>query len=264
MYKIIGGDGRQYGPVTPEQLREWIASGRANGQTMIQREGDADWKPLSAFTEFADALTAAPPPQTQPPPAGPPPSSGTADPAALANEVLARGGRVDIGSCLGRAWDLLKSDFWPIVGVGALLLLCFGAANSIYVGLVLNGPLLGGFFWYCLKRVRRQPAQLNDAFAGFTLAFLQLFLGALVSSLLIGVGMIIDRRMEFWPAMELSRRVLTKHWWNVFLFMLVCGLINFGGALLCGLGLFITWPLTFLATTLLYEDLFGNSAPGAA
>jgi uncharacterized membrane protein len=178
----------------------------------------------------------------------------------------------------------LKSDFWPIVGVGALLLLCFGAANSIYVGLVLNDPLLGGFFWYCLKRVRRQPAQLGDAFAGFTLAFLQLFLGALVSSLLIGVGiaaclipgiylavawqlvlpLIIDRRMEFWPAMELSRRVLTKHWWNVFLFMLVCGLINFGGALLCGLGLFITWPLTFLATTFLYEDLFGNSAPGAA
>jgi hypothetical protein len=29
----------------------------------------------------------------------------------MADEALAQGGRVDIGSCLGRAWDLLTSDF---------------------------------------------------------------------------------------------------------------------------------------------------------
>ena len=62
MYKIVGGDQREYGPATSDQIREWIASGRANGQTLASFEG-SPWKPLSTYPEFADALrTASPPP----------------------------------------------------------------------------------------------------------------------------------------------------------------------------------------------------------
>ena len=57
-YTIIGGDQKQYGPVTAEQLREWIPDGRVNAQTQVKAEGDAEWRPLSAFPEFADALAA--------------------------------------------------------------------------------------------------------------------------------------------------------------------------------------------------------------
>jgi hypothetical protein len=53
MFKIIGADGQQYGPVSAEQLRQWIVEGRANAQTLIQAEGSADWKPLGQFPEFA-------------------------------------------------------------------------------------------------------------------------------------------------------------------------------------------------------------------
>ena len=52
MFKIIGADGQQYGPVTGVQLREWITTGRANAQTMAQAEGTTDWKPLGSFPEF--------------------------------------------------------------------------------------------------------------------------------------------------------------------------------------------------------------------
>ena len=62
MYKIVGGDQREYGPVTSDQVREWISTGRANAQTLASFEG-APWKPLSSYPEFADALrTATPPP----------------------------------------------------------------------------------------------------------------------------------------------------------------------------------------------------------
>lgn len=54
MYKIVGADGRQYGPVNAAQLREWIMAGRANAQTMAQIEGSAEWKPLGSFPDFAD------------------------------------------------------------------------------------------------------------------------------------------------------------------------------------------------------------------
>src|SRR3954471_10483372 len=66
MYKIVGADQREYGPATSEQVRAWLAQGRANGQTLASFEG-SPWKPLSTYPEFADALrTNVPPPVTQP------------------------------------------------------------------------------------------------------------------------------------------------------------------------------------------------------
>jgi len=60
MYKIIGADGKEYGPITAEQLRQWIAEGRANGQTKVLSEGATDWKPVTEFPEFAGSLGSMP------------------------------------------------------------------------------------------------------------------------------------------------------------------------------------------------------------
>jgi len=62
MYKMIGIDGRQYGPVNAEQLRRWLAENRVNSQTLVQTEDAPDWRPLSALPEFTAELNAAPPP----------------------------------------------------------------------------------------------------------------------------------------------------------------------------------------------------------
>ena len=53
MYKIIGADGKIYGPVSAEQLRQWLTEGRANAQTQALADGAAEWKPLGALPEFA-------------------------------------------------------------------------------------------------------------------------------------------------------------------------------------------------------------------
>ena len=52
MYKIIGSDGKEYGPVTTEQLRQWLTEGRVNAQTRVQAAGTADWKSLGEFPEL--------------------------------------------------------------------------------------------------------------------------------------------------------------------------------------------------------------------
>jgi TM2 domain-containing membrane protein YozV len=67
MYKIIGSDGQQYGPVSAEQLRSWLGQNRVNAQTLIQPEGATEWKAVSRFPEFAGDLRPAPP-LTAPPP----------------------------------------------------------------------------------------------------------------------------------------------------------------------------------------------------
>lgn len=56
MYRIIGADGREYGPATVDQVREWIAEGRVNAQTRALVEGAALWKPLVEYLEFAPLL----------------------------------------------------------------------------------------------------------------------------------------------------------------------------------------------------------------
>jgi TM2 domain-containing membrane protein YozV len=67
MYKIVGVDGQQYGPVSAEELRRWIADKRVNTQTLVQMEGAQEWKPLGSFSEFASELKALPPPIAPPP-----------------------------------------------------------------------------------------------------------------------------------------------------------------------------------------------------
>ncbi|MGD0060607.1 MAG: CD225/dispanin family protein [Verrucomicrobiia bacterium] len=72
MFKIIGGDGRPYGPVSADQIRQWIAEGRANAQTMAQAEGSVEWKPLGQFPEFAPSAVPPVMPSTPPTPTAAP------------------------------------------------------------------------------------------------------------------------------------------------------------------------------------------------
>src|SRR6266567_8212465 len=106
MYKIIGGDQKEYGPVTADELRRWIAEGRLNGQSLVRAEGEGDWQPLASFPEFADALQAQ---------AGGPSGSPGAS-AVTSAEILARRPQVQVGRCLSLSWNLLQSNFGLLFG----------------------------------------------------------------------------------------------------------------------------------------------------
>jgi GYF domain 2/Domain of unknown function (DUF4190) len=53
MYRIIGADQKEYGPVSADDLRKWIAEGRANAQTRAWLPGMNEWRPLGSIPEFA-------------------------------------------------------------------------------------------------------------------------------------------------------------------------------------------------------------------
>jgi uncharacterized RDD family membrane protein YckC len=80
MFIIIGGDGKEYGPVTADQVRTWIKAGRANLDTQAKALGTDDWRRLSDFAEFG-------PPMDTPPviPSTTPIAPGT--PAMVAADV---------------------------------------------------------------------------------------------------------------------------------------------------------------------------------
>lgn len=91
MYKIIGGDQKEYGPVSFEQLTAWVRDNRANGQSLVQKEG-GPWVPLASMPEFSAILTGASQPGTSPEPEAP---------APLAPSSPAEGGIPAIGPLPG-------------------------------------------------------------------------------------------------------------------------------------------------------------------
>jgi competence protein ComGC len=134
MYKIIGADGKEYGPVSTEQLRQWLREGRVNSQTQIQPEGASDWQPLSALPEFAAELS--PPAATSLPgvaPAGPAKTSGM----AITSLVL---GILGLFSCG------ITALFGLILGIIALVKIRNSQGRLSGNGLAIAGIIVSGIF----------------------------------------------------------------------------------------------------------------------
>lgn len=321
MYKIIGGDQKEYGGLSAEDMRKWIAEGRLNAQSLTKAEGDEDFRPLGGFPEFVDALAAA---AAEPPP----PPAPVAPPNPLERDY-----DLDIGGCISSGWTLLKNNF-GLLFVGVLIYFLIEGAmaglGSIPIigplfsiaNLFIAGPLMGGVFYIFIQAIRGQPAEIGDVFAGFRKAFLQLFLGYLVPALLIGLCMIpfliflvidiarvvatahaaspdpgtiirvfenqlpivlpvfliclipavylqiswlftlpliVDRQMDFWPAMKTSWKMVNKHWWLVFGLFILVSLLNVVGMLLCCIGVLFTVPIGLGALMYAYETVFSSA-----
>ena len=56
-YKIIGGDGAEYGPASLDELKTWIGDGRVAGSTQVWRSDLAHWTPAARYAELQQALT---------------------------------------------------------------------------------------------------------------------------------------------------------------------------------------------------------------
>jgi len=118
MYKIVGADQREYGPVTSEQMRDWISQGRANGQTLASYEG-SPWKPLSTYPEFADVLrTVVPPPVGQQPPY----SAAPGMPGLPGLPAMAYGGaRTNTAAVSGLVLCIVGTCCSPLMIIGLIL-----------------------------------------------------------------------------------------------------------------------------------------------
>jgi hypothetical protein len=201
-------------------------------------------------------------------------------PDAIAATYLQRHIPIDIGSALSRGWALVRDHLVVLVGASLLgWLVTVGLAFVPVLGWIVGFVLLGGLDYMMIRRIRGEEVQIGDVFAGFNLALLDLTMAGLVKWLLTSLGLllcilpgiylavgyvfalplVIDKKMEFWTAMEVSRRVVHEHWWSVFALVIVLLLVAFAGFLLCGVGAVITIPVASAALMYVYEDLFGTT-----
>jgi hypothetical protein len=71
-------------------------------------------------------------------------------------------------------------------------------------------------------------------------------------------------KLDFWPAMEASRRLLTKHFFIYFIFMLVLGIIMFASILVFCIGILAGFPIIMCMNYAAFADLTKlNATPDA-
>lgn len=247
-YTIIGGDNKEYGPISADDIRLWIREGRLNTQSRIKNETDTTWRALGSFPEFADALN----PQT-PPTIGMAPAAaggtGTTNPNWQA-EVEARQPDLRLGECLAAGGSLLGQHFGFLIGAVLLTWIVTALFGLLAMFIPILGPIasicfasvmMGGYYYACLRRLRGENVGAVEVFSGFKQCFGQLLLAGLVSVLLTEISccflvipciylavawsltffLVIDKGMFFWGAMELSRKVVTKAWFEMLALLIV-------------------------------------------
>ena len=119
-YKIIGADGREYGPVAADQVRQWFAENRMNAQIKVQAAGRAEWCPLAELPEFAALVDA-----SALPPFIAPPVVAAAGEIGPATNPLAITGLICgiVGITIG--WVLC----WPLVNVVGIVFSAIGLSQ---------------------------------------------------------------------------------------------------------------------------------------
>ncbi len=170
---------------------------------------------------------------------------------------------------IGEGWRIVQADLGTYIVLALVTLLLSSVP-------FLAGPVTAGFFIFCIKKSLNRRAEFADLFLGFNF-----FVHALVASLLISIFVfagtlcliipglvvaamykftylfIVDKRMEFWPAMQASHAVVRNDYFGFTMFLIAMALVNLLGVLCFLVGVLVTFPLTIAAITVAYREIVG-------
>jgi hypothetical protein len=137
-YTIIGSDGKEYGPVSAEEVRQWFVAGRINAATKVRAADAGEWKSLSEFPEFNDVSPKSPAPPPLPPlPAGAAAPRAKMSALAVTSLVL---GIIGLFTCGAAALIGL------ILGIIAIVKIKNSEGRLTGFGLALAGTIVSAIF----------------------------------------------------------------------------------------------------------------------
>ena len=201
-----------------------------------------------------------------------------------------------VRAILGESWEKTKGAKLPIIG-GHLVICLIGvglffAAESLSIVLgfgpdasqllfqlficIATPPLFTGLSMIGVHRAADIPVSAFDVLnyfpkfpsllAAYLLMTILTFIGYILLLLpgiylaiayMLTYPLIVEKQLGFWRAMETSRKAVTKRWFRFFFLMSILGLLNILGALLLGIGLIWTLPMSFVAVGIVYRNMFG-------
>jgi uncharacterized membrane protein len=178
---------------------------------------------------------------------------------------------VQIGKWISDGWNVISGDLLMVI----LATLVFAIMSGV-IPIVLQAPMVIGMHIMLVNKMLTGRLDIGDLFKGFNY-FVPALLATLVMGIFIFIGMlaciipglvlgamylfaylfILDRKMEFWPAMQASHAIVKQNYLGYTFFFLTLALLQLAGALLCGVGLLVTIPIYYAAINAAYRDVVG-------
>jgi hypothetical protein len=203
------------------------------------------------------------------------------------------GGSVDIGGALSYGWNKFTQNAGPLI-VGILFIWVVTIVLSLIgipigrsgffvqllwniVVTVVSAVISMGIVRMALAVVRGEPLEMGMAIPGGPMLASYAITGIIVG-LIIGVGLVLciipgiiaatfllfahfavlDENLSPGDAIRRSIDLVKPNFGGVLGFIILAFLINVIGAILCGVGLLVTWPLTIVAGAYVWKGLKGE------
>lgn len=153
------------------------------------------------------------------------------------------------------------------------------------ISIAVGAFVIGGFYRMALKQLNGESIAPGDIFSASDV-MPALVIASLLSSIAIGIGallciipglilasllmlatpLIVDKNASAVEALSQSFNTLKPHIGGSLVFLLAIAGINILGALLCGLGLLVSVPVSIVAVAIVYRDFFlgGTNISGDA
>lgn len=192
-----------------------------------------------------------------------------------------------IKEALRFGWTTFKKEPWLFVGVAAFVFVITALTNTLseegdFMGALITIPVILLQWWLYLGVVRVALAAHAGAPVSFKMVFgeswktlFRFALAMIVTGVLTLIGFVLliipgiivqlmlsmvvfavlDKGMEPIAALKESKRLTDGHKWDLFLLMLVLVVLNVLGAIVFGVGLLVTVPVSILAITYVYKKL---------
>jgi uncharacterized membrane protein len=184
---------------------------------------------------------------------------------------------VNMGKWISEAWQMIQSDLGFFLLLGFIYLAVLTVASGTVIGtFIVAGPMEVSLFYIFFQKMRGKPVEIGNLGKGF-----EFFAVAILANIVIGVfvligfvfciipgllaiaayqftyPLILEKRMDFWQAMETSRKFLSQHLFEMTIFIFVKAIIIVIGLLFCCVGVVAAVPLIAGATAFAYRDMIG-------
>ena len=180
----------------------------------------------------------------------------------------------DPGDIISKSWVIFTNNVGPLLGANLIMIIILSVSSVVPFGpLVLVGPLMLGMYKMTRAAIRGENVEFGDLFSGFP-KFLPTFLASLLITIFSCIGMIfcivpgilvsilylptylfiLDDNLDFWNAMEASRRMVMNNLGQWLILALVLCVLNIAGCLACGVGLLVTIPMMYIAITIAFDQ----------
>lgn len=190
-------------------------------------------------------------------------------------------------------WSTTKKYFWFFVQVLVIVVVISGILSMLgnyytarngglgalfmLLSYVINFFLAVGVTMIALNVFDQKPATLKMLYADpavvwryflATVLYMLIILGGTILLIVPGIiwaikysqykYIVIEKNIGPWEALKLSGRITKGSRWNIFFFFVLVGLLNVLGAIVLGVGLLVTIPVSMMASVWVYRKLLGR------